>query len=165
MEARAKALGHPIHQMLIPFPLGVLGMSVIFDIIALVMDRHEGLFRASFYMIAAGVISGLAAAVFGAIDFFAIPGGTRAKRIGAIHGIGNVVVVLLFAASWLLRRDEPWNPSMLALALAIGGFALSGLTAWLGGELVDRLSVGVDEGAHLDAPSSLSGRPARAPLA
>jgi hypothetical protein len=42
------------------------------------------------------------------------------------------------------------------VALALGTVA-----AWLGGELVDRLGVGVDDGAHLDAPSSLSGRRAR----
>jgi hypothetical protein len=38
---------------------------------------------------------------------------------------------------------------------------LGAVAGWLGGELVDRLGVGVDDGAHLDAPSSLSGRPAR----
>jgi uncharacterized membrane protein len=161
MESRAKILGHPIHQMLIPFPLGVLGMSVVFDIIALAMDRHDPLFTAAYYMIAAGIVSGLLAAVFGLIDFIAIPRNTRAKRVGAMHGVGNVIVVVLFAASWFLRRDHPADPGTMAIALSIAGFALSGLTGWLGGELVDRLSVGVDDGAHLDAPSSLTGRIAR----
>lgn len=156
MEARAKILGHPIHQMLIPFPLGVLGMAVIFDIIAMVTEL-DALFTASYYMIAAGVISGLIAAVFGLIDFLGIPSGTRAKRVGALHGIGNVVVVVLFAGSWLMRRDSPSAPDTIALGLAIAGFALAGVTGWLGGELVDRLSVGVDDGAHVNAPSSLSG--------
>lgn len=161
MEARAKVLGHPIHQMLIPFPLGVLGMSVVFDLIALAMDRHDPLFTAAYYMIAAGIVSGLVAAVFGLIDFLAIPRHTRAKRVGAMHGIGNVIVVVLFAASWFLRREHPADPGAMAIALSIAGFALSGLTGWLGGELVDRLSVGVDDGAHLDAPSSLTGPIAR----
>jgi uncharacterized membrane protein len=161
MEARAKILGHPIHQMLIPFPLGVLGMSAVFDLIALALDHHVPLFTAAFYMIAAGIVSGLLAAVFGLIDFWAIPRNTRAKRIGALHGIGNVIVVALFAASWLLRRDHPGDPGMMAIALSLAAFGLAGLTGWLGGELVDRLSVGVDDGAHLDAPSSLSGRIAR----
>jgi uncharacterized membrane protein len=107
-------------------------------------------------MIAAGVISGLIAAVFGAIDYFAIPRGTRAKRIGTMHGLGNVVVVVLFAASWLLRRDNPADPGMLAIALSAAGAVLGGVTGWLGGELVDRLGVGVDDGANLDAPSSLT---------
>ena len=81
MESKAKFLGHPIHQMLIVLPLGVLAMSLVFDLIARFANMPN-LHEAAYYMIAAGVISGLVAAVFGAIDFFAIPGGTRAKRIG-----------------------------------------------------------------------------------
>jgi uncharacterized membrane protein len=156
MESRAKLLGHPIHQMLIVLPLGVLAMSLVFDLIALVFDRPN-LHEAAHPMIAAGVVSGLLAAVFGLIDFLAIPKGTRAKRVGAMHGIGNVVVVVLFAASWLLRRDSPADPGTLPIVLSAAGAALAGFTGWLGGELVDRLSVGVDDGAHLDAPSSLRG--------
>ena len=55
-------------------------------------------------MIVAGVIGGLAAAPLGWIDWFAIPGGTRAKSIGLWHGVGNVVVLVLFVVSWFLRR-------------------------------------------------------------
>src|SRR5687768_7687178 len=99
MDSRAKLLGHPIHQMLIVFPLGLLAMAIIFDVIAIMLaDGYWS--EIAFSMIAAGVITGLLAAPFGAIDWFAIPSGTRAKRIGALHGVGNVVVVLLFALSW-----------------------------------------------------------------
>jgi uncharacterized membrane protein len=159
MESRVKLLGHPVHQMLIPFPLGLLGMAVIFDLIASIADR-ENLARAAHYMIAAGIISGLLAAVFGAIDWLAIPSGTRAKRIGLIHGLGNVVIVVAFSIAWLLRRDDPADPGGLVILLEVIGVLGALVTAWLGGELVDRLGVGVDHGAHLDAPSSLSGRPA-----
>ena len=155
MESRAKLFGHPIHQMLIVFPLGLLATSLFFDIIAIATDT-TGLFQASWYMIAAGVISGLIAAVFGAIDYFGIPGGTRAKRVGTIHGLGNVVVVALFAASWFLRRGHVSDPGITPVVLSAVGFALAGITGWLGGELVDRLGVGVDDGANLDAPSSLT---------
>ena len=157
MESRAKLLGHPIHQMLIVFPLGLLATSLIFDIIGLA-THHAGLMQTSFYVIAAGIISGLAAAVFGLIDFLAIPHGTRARRVGTLHGIGNVIVVVFFAASWFVRRENPAHPAILAVVLSALGAALSGVTAWLGGELVDRLGVGVDDGAHLDAPSSLRHR-------
>ncbi|HEU4520889.1 MAG TPA: DUF2231 domain-containing protein [Thermoanaerobaculia bacterium] len=160
MESRAKLLGHPIHQMLIPLPLGVLAMAVIFDILASVTEL-DALFTASYYMIAAGVISGLVAAVFGVIDFLAIPKGTRAHRVGLQHGIGNVIVVVLFAVSWVLRRDNPSDPGIVPIALGVAGFALAGVTGWLGGELVGRLGVGVDAGAHLDAPSSLTSSGAR----
>jgi uncharacterized membrane protein len=161
MESRAKFLGHPIHQMLIVFPLGLLAMAVIFDLIALGFSQGYWS-EIAYWMIAAGVITGLLAAPFGFIDWIAIPSGTRAKRIGAIHGVGNVVVVLLFAVSWLMRSEDPTAPGVLALALSFlaGGLAL--FTGWLGGELVDRLAVGVDEGAHVDAPSSLATRRARA---
>ena len=160
MESRAKLFGHPIHPMLIPFPLGLLGMAVVFDLIALGNDS-ENLARAADFMVAAGIITGLLAAVFGAIDWLAVPGGTRAKRVGAAHGLGNVLVVVLFAAAWLLRRDEPEAPSGVVVGLELVGVLGALATGWLGGELVDRLGIGVDPGAHPDAPSSLSGRPAR----
>jgi uncharacterized membrane protein len=160
MEARARLFGHPIHQMLIVFPLGLLATAVIFDVIRLITGNGYWS-EIAYWMIAAGVIGGLVAAPFGFIDWMKIPAETRAKRIGLLHGLGNVVVVLLFAASWLLRRDDPRAPEAFALVLSFVGAGLSLLTGWLGGELVDRLAVGVDEGAHLDAPSSLSGRPAR----
>ena len=160
MESKVKLLGHPIHPMLIVFPLGLLITSVIFDIIRL-LTGNGSFAEVAFWMIIAGIVGGLLAAVFGAIDFLAIPAGTRAKQIGLVHGVGNVVVVVLFLISWLLRRDAPAAPGAVALVLSFLGVALGGVTSWLGGELVDRLGVGVDEGAHLDAPNSLSGRPAR----
>lgn len=164
MESKAKILGHPIHQMLIPFPIGLLGTAVIFDIVYLVWGNPT-MVTVSYWMIIAGIIGGLVAAPFGLIDFLAIPGGTRAKSVGLIHGLGNVAVLLLFAGSWWLRYGAigsvpPYAPTTIALVLSFAGFALAGLTGWLGGELVDRLAVGVDNGAHLDSPNSLSGRPA-----
>jgi uncharacterized membrane protein len=157
MESRAKLLGHPIHQMLIVFPLGLLAMALIFDIIHLVTSVGYWS-EIGYWMIAAGIISGLVAAPFGLIDWLAIPAGTRAKRIGAWHGGGNLVVVLLYAASWWFRRSAPQNPMMAAYVLSFGGGLIALVTGWLGGELVDRLAVGVDPGAHADAPSSLRSR-------
>src|ERR671912_2248441 len=120
MESRAKLLGHPIHQMLIVFPLGLLGMAVIFDLLALALA--EGYWsEIAFWMIAAGVVTGLLAAPFGTIDWLAIPSGTRAKRVCMGHGIGNVLVVLLFALSWVMRSDAPRMPEIAALALSFAG--------------------------------------------
>jgi uncharacterized membrane protein len=159
MREGAKLLGHPIHQMLIVFPLGLLATSFFFDI-GWLISKAENIGIVSYWMIIAGVISALIAAVFGLVDWMAIPSNTRAKRIGAQHGIGNVVVVVLFIGSWLLRRGNPATPPMFALALSAIAVCIALVTGWLGGELVDRLAIGVDEGAHVDAPSSLSGRPA-----
>lgn len=159
MESRAKILGHPIHPMLIPFPLGLLGMAVVFDIINR-LGGSDTFSQSAHYMIAAGIITGLVAAVFGLIDWLAIPEGTRAKRIGLFHGAGNAVVILLFIVAWFLRRDDASDPSALVLVLEVIAAGLAMVSGWLGGELVDRLGVGVDPGAHLDSPSSLSGEQA-----
>ena len=72
MESRAKAAGHAIHPMLIVFPLGLLTTAVVFDVIYLFNDK-EGFALASGYAIAAGIIGGLVAAVFGLIDWMAMP--------------------------------------------------------------------------------------------
>ena len=161
MESRAKGLGHAIHPMLIPFPLGLLATAVVFDIVYLITDR-PGFAVAAAYMIAAGIIGGLLAAPFGWIDWFKIPADTRAKRIGLVHGLGNIVVVMLFAVSWLLRAAAAWEPTVWALVCSFAAVVLAVATAWMGGELVERLGVGVDEGAGVDAPSSLSHRHAAA---
>ena len=160
MATRAKLFGHPVHQMLIVFPLGLLAMAVIFDILAIVAGQ-PALAQAAHFMIAAGIITGLAAALFGILDWTAIPAGTRAKSIATTHGIGNVGIVVLFAIAWWLRRDDPASPPAAALALEVIGALGLLVTGWLGGELVDRLGVGVDPAANLNAPSSLSGQPAQ----
>jgi uncharacterized membrane protein len=159
MDSRAKLFGHPIHQMLIVFPLGLLGTSVLFDLLYFATSNGRWA-DIGFWMITAGIIGGLAAAVFGAVDWWAIPRGTRAWAIGLWHGLGNVVVVALFAIGWILRFDAPTQPPGYSLLFSLLGIGLALVTGWLGGELVDRLGVGVDQGAHLNAPSSLSGRPA-----
>lgn len=160
MESRAKLFGHSIHAMLIAFPVGLFVTAVIFDIIQLVSAGGPWSL-VSFWMIVAGVVGGLTAAVFGYLDFRGIPMGTRAREIGRIHGLGNVIVVTLFAISAWIRRDTLADPGMGAYIFSFLGVALASATAWLGGELVERLGVAVHDGAHLDAPSSLSGKPAR----
>lgn len=161
MESRAKLAGHPIHPMLIVFPLGLLATAVVFDVIHLAAGV-PALAVASFWMIAAGIVGGLAAALFGLIDWLAIPQRTRARAIGLWHGLGNVVVVGLFAAAWLIRLgDAPaYSPAGMPIALQLLAAGIAVVTGWIGGELVYRLGVGVDRGAHLDSPNALSGRPA-----
>jgi uncharacterized membrane protein len=142
--------------MLIPLPLGLLSGSVAFDVVHLMTgDDTWGTVAAT---IGAGIVGGLLAAPFGVADWAAIPDGTRAKRIGTLHGLGNVAVL---GASWWLRHEQPRSTEALPFGLSSPGVALTAGTGWLGGELVDRLGVGVDPGANLDAPSSLSDQPAQ----
>jgi uncharacterized membrane protein len=160
MESKVKFAGHALHQMLVAFPLGLLTTAVVFDVIYLVSNVAPWT-QAAYYMVGAGVIGGLVAAVPGWVDWWAIPRGTRAKRVGLLHGVGNVMVLVLFALSWLLRRPTPSAPPTEAIVAGLVAVVLAAGTAWLGGELVNRMGVGVDDGAHLDAPSSLSAKSAR----
>jgi uncharacterized membrane protein len=160
VESRAKLFGHPIHQQLIVFPLGLLVTSLVFDVIHLVTGTATWAVVA-FWMIVAGVAGGLAAAPFGIWDWIGIPNGTRAKRIGLLHGVGNVIVVLLFAASLMIRKDNTAAPEGFAILLSAVGVLIGAVTGWLGGELVTRLGIGVDAGANPEAPSSLSGKATR----
>jgi uncharacterized membrane protein len=147
--------------MLVVLPLGLFIAAVVFD--ALYLWRGTPAFASvGYWNIAGGVIGGLVAAVFGAIDLYNIPSGTRAKRIGLLHGATNVLVVLMFAAAWVLRTSAPEpTPTITTFALQLVALGFGSVAGWLGGELVNRLGVGVDDGAHLDAPSSLSEEPAR----
>jgi uncharacterized membrane protein len=143
--------------MLIVFPLGLLATSFFFDLIALFTHNSE-LETAAFWMIIAGIVGGLVAAVFGLIDWLGIPSGTRAKAIGLGHGLSNVLMVALFAASWLLRSGAPGDPGVLPIVLSFVGVGLVSLGGFLGGELVFRMGVGVEEGANVNASGSSSGR-------
>lgn len=155
MESRIKFLGHPVHPMLIVYPLGLLSSAVIFDVLY-VATKNPDLATFSFWAMAAGLVGGLLAAIFGLIDWMAIPKGTRARRIGAFHGGGNLIVVMLFLLSFLMRTDgAAYLPDMLPFVAALLGAAIALVTAWLGGELVYRLRMAVDDDAGLDAPSSL----------
>src|SRR6185369_3225955 len=148
MDSRAKVLGHPIHQMLIVFPLGLLATAVFCDLIYRFRDNPTAA-TVAYWMIGAGIIGGLLAAPFGWIDWFAIPSGTRARAIGLWHGVGNVVVLLLFAMSWYLRRRGiPERPDTIAFVFSFVGAGIALVTGWLGGELVDRLGIGVHERAN-----------------
>jgi uncharacterized membrane protein len=138
MKARLRIAGQPIHNMLIVFPLGLLATSFFFDLAWLAWGREQ-LAIVSWWMIFAGVIGSVIASLFGFVDWLAIPRGTRAWVLGAWHGGGTTVVSLLFALSWVLRRDAPAHPEAAAIALSAGGVLLSVVTGWLGGVLADRM--------------------------
>jgi len=156
MESRLKLFGHPVHPMLIVFPLGLLSTAVVFDIVY-VGTGNGDLATFSYWALIAGLIGGALAAIFGLIDWLGIPRATRAKRIGAYHGLGNAVVVVLFALALVSRWGRPaYLPDVLPMVFGLLGAGLALFTAWLGGELVYRLRVAVDDDAGLDASNSLA---------
>ena len=154
MESRVKVLGHASHPLLIALPIGLLASAVGFDLLRLITgDKKWG--QIAFWNMAAGCLSGWASMVPGAIDWWFLPWGTRAKRIATLHAIIADTSINLFFASWLLRRKDPENPPLKALALSGLGAVVLTAVGWFGGELVQRMGVSVSPSANLDAPSSL----------
>jgi uncharacterized membrane protein len=161
MQSRVRSMGHPVHPMLVVFPLGLFTTAVVFDLVHL-LSGNDTFAQVGFWNITAGLVGVLLAAPIGLLDWMAIPAGTRAKRVGAYHGLGNTIVTVIFLLCWLVRigRDEHAAGGGL-FVLEVLALALAMVAGWLGGELVNRLAIGVDSEAHPDAPSSLSGGPAR----
>lgn len=152
MESRIKVFGHAAHPLLVTLPIGALTLSVASD--ALHTYRGERRYAdTAAQALDFGLVTAMVAAPFGTIDWLAIRRRTRAKRIGLWHGLGNVAVLGLFAASRALRARR--RDDVRAKWLSAGGFAIAGVSAWLGAELVERHRIGVQDGAHEDASSSL----------
>lgn len=157
MKSRATVFGHPVHQILVAFPIGTLAFATGCDVLGLTTGRRRW-FRLADSTLVAGIVGAVVAAPFGLVDYLAIPANTRAKRVGLTHGLGNAVVSALFVASWAVRKSAPKKRG-LASALSLAGFSLAGVTAWLGGELINRLGVGVEEPTSFDAPPSYREEP------
>jgi uncharacterized membrane protein len=154
MESRAKLAGHPIHQMMVAFPIGAFGMAVTSDVLR-GGRSHRRYEHSAALAIDIGLVSAALAAPFGLVDWLAIPRGTRAKRVGAWHALGNTALLGLFVGSrWLRARGDLKRAQWLSGA----GMLLGGLTAWLGGELVVRHGIGLHDQLGLDEPRQLRAR-------
>jgi nitrite reductase/ring-hydroxylating ferredoxin subunit/uncharacterized membrane protein len=145
MKSRANFKSHPIHPMLVSLPIGLWTASLAYDVAAVARDSRR-LQDSADDMLLAGLIGALAAAIPGAIDYFAvIPPESSAKKRGATHGLLNVSLTALYSANWLLRSraGERWR-RWLSIPLSLAGVGGLMYTGWLGGTLVYRNQIGVD---------------------
>lgn len=135
---------HPIHPMLIPFPVAFLVGALLTDLTFWgTADPFWAL--VSYWLLVAGLATGALAAAFGMIDFWTIP---RAREVtaGWIHLVGNATALALTFVNLLLRGGGsaaavmPWGLTLSALVAA-----LLLVTGWFGGEMVYRYKIGVME--------------------
>ena len=145
MRSRAHFIkGHPIHPMLVPFPLAFLLGAFVFDVVG-VSTRVEGWYVAGKYLVGAGVIMGLVAAVPGLIDYlWSVPPGSSAKRHARRHLLLNVTVLVLFAAAFWVRGAPGVPPDPPILGLELIGSLLLAWSGFIGGTLVFRNQIAVD---------------------
>ena len=162
--AKIRVAGHALHPMLIVFPLGLLGTSLAWDL-AYLATRDPMWAQIAFWTIIAGVIGAVLAAIPGFVDWMGIPDHTRAKRIGIYHLVMNVIVLFLFIITAAARYTHGYTAPTLGM-MVIGwiGIVVAIVSGWFGGELVERLGIGVYPDATPDAPSSLKGEAREPPF-
>jgi nitrite reductase/ring-hydroxylating ferredoxin subunit/uncharacterized membrane protein len=144
MISKANVRSHPIHPMVVALPIGLWVTSFIFDLIG-ATSHEQSYFLASFYMIVAGCVGAVLAAVPGVIDLFgAIPPKSSARSRGYIHGSLNTVALLVFIYTAYRRGGPTATADNIAIAASAVGVVLIAISGWLGGTLVYRNQIGVD---------------------
>jgi uncharacterized membrane protein len=150
METRATVAEHPIHPMLVPFPIALWIFSLASDLIYL-FDFGGPVWKdVALYTMVGGIIGGLAAAIPGYIDYRSVSDPV-VVRLAQMHMVINVGLVLLFTLNAGLRvinGPEALVPVFLS-ALGVAALAVSG---WLGGELVYVQGVAVQPDREPNAP-------------
>ncbi len=144
MRARAQIKSHPIHPMLVAFPIGLWVASFVFDLLG--KWRNDASFWATgFYLVIAGCIGAALAALPGVVDLFSIiPPNSSAKSRGYLHGGLNVAALVLFIVIAARRGNATVVPDQLSLILSALGVIGLGISGWLGGTLVYRNQIAVD---------------------
>ena len=138
----AAIVGHPIHPMLIPFPITFLTVALATDLAAR-GTRDPFWSRASQWLLGAGIVTGAVAGAVGAIDYYTIRR-AREKSVGKVHAYGNPLALALAAANLATRRDARDDvPGAGQIALSAATAAVLGITGWAGAELSYRHMVGV----------------------
>jgi len=144
MRARASTGSHPIHPMLVFFPLALWISSFAFDIIG-TLTQNDVLWAAGFYLIIGGCAGAALAAVPGVIDLFSVvPRNSSARRRGYLHGGLNSLTLLLFIFIAWRRGNPAMQPDTASLLLSLLGVAAVIYSGWLGATLVYRNQIGVD---------------------
>lgn len=142
ISSAAAISGHPIHAMLVPFPIVCFTLALVTDI-TYWQTSYLMWTEFSAWLLLAGIVSGTIAALFGIVDFLARPG-IRNYRAAWIHGAGNAVVLILaFFNNLIHARDGwtsvvPWGLTLSALTVVV-----MFVTGWLGARLVHVHGVGV----------------------
>jgi len=140
MQGKATIAGHPLHPMLVSFPIGFFGGVLVSDIISIWGDPTFWP-RVAVALIAFGIIAALVAAIFGFTDYFTAPLSADAKRTATTHMILNLSVVVLYAIALYIRYPNP--TSTAGYVLTYVALALLVVSGWFGGHLVYIDKVGV----------------------
>src|SRR5215475_9737186 len=139
MKTPARVFGHPIHPMLIPFPLALWTFSFVADLIYYFGSHDYVWVNVAFYTLLGGIVGAVLAAVPGIIDYLALRD-RKVSSIAAWHARFNITALLVFGASFYLRTTNGsqvvQGSLTIPVLLSFLGVLLIGVSGWLGGELV-----------------------------
>ena|SRR6266404_2115802 len=155
MKTRASFAGEPVHPMFVHYPIALWTTSVVTDVI-FYFHRNTSLVLISKFLIAAGIVGAILAAVPGLIDWLTITD-PAAKKTGTLHLILNVSALLLFGVSLYLRMKHYGAAAagyhlQVPFAVSVAGLVDMMIAASLGGKLVYKYRMGVDESAGSPTP-------------
>src|SRR5256714_2380816 len=149
-----KPLRHPVHPMLVHFPIGFFILSLLLDLASLVFPSVL-LVRGSFYSMLTAVVAALLAAVPGFVDYTDIRADHPGKRTATAHMILNFMVVVVYGINLGVRSSSLLDPkiSMGPFILSLVGVGLLSASGYLGGRLVydDGIAVGRHK-RHMPTP-------------
>jgi len=143
-----KPLRHPIHPMLVHFPIGFLVLSFLLDLVSLAFPEVPSLLRGSFYAMLLGIITALLAAVPGFVDYSDIRRDHPGKVTATRHMILNLIVVAIYGINLWIRSSALSDPkiSLPPLLLCVIGIGLLSVSGYLGGRLI--YDEGIAVGRH-----------------
>ena len=155
-RSTASIAGHPIHPMLIPFPIAFFVTTFVCDV-AFWSTANAALATASTWLLGAGLVMAALAAVAGLVD---VLGDGRIRAINDVwwHAGGNVVVVVIQAVSWYLRYSQGSSvivPTGLVLSLIVVGILM--FTGWKGWNMIYRHRIGIAD--DMPSPSQPTAQP------
>ena len=141
MKSAAHVGDHPIHPMLVPYPFAFLTSAIAFDLAGLATG-DERLGQTANLLTKAGIVSALAAAVPGLVDYAQrVPAG-EPRKTATLHMVSNLSALACFGAVAFMRGDRA-RPSNAVLALEAIGAGVLSLGGWLGGSLAYHHQIGV----------------------
>ena len=140
---QGRSVGHPIHPLLIHFPIGAFVLLVFSDLVALAHGGTGLAADVSMLLLLIGIVSGVLASIFGLADFQSIRRDSEAKRIATEHAILNALALFIYGVSFLVRYDEAHLVSGVSFFIEMVAFLTLSFSGYLGGELVYSHGVGV----------------------
>jgi uncharacterized membrane protein/nitrite reductase/ring-hydroxylating ferredoxin subunit len=142
MRSNANIKSHPLHPILVVFPIAFFIGTFVFDLLGIITD-YDIYYVVSYYMQLSGIIGAFLAAIPGAIDYFkTVPPDSSGKKRATQHALLNITTLILFFIAWILKGNDV-NPYII-LGLEMVGIILLFIAGWLGGTLVYRNQIGVD---------------------